>query len=80
MWISQGLNEADYDHKIIKSLGISTLNPRSFNTSIIPVRDKEREEYTLKLKIFTDIPFTEQLLELFDLGMTDLDANILAIQ
>jgi hypothetical protein len=44
------------------------------------VGDKEREEYALLLKTLTDIPFTEQLLEMFDLGMTDLNANIQAIR
>ena len=51
MWISQGLNEADYDHKIIKALGFPKPNPKPRNPSPRPkTKDKEMEIYFVQLK------------------------------
>ena len=43
MWISQGLKEEDYDHKIIKFVGISKPKPkpRNLTSRVTPVIDKE---------------------------------------
>jgi hypothetical protein len=79
VWISEGLKEADYDHKIIKALEFSKPKPRSPSPKITPVIDYERERYMINLKQLSSHPFINELQELYDLGMTDLKSNLKAI-
>jgi len=43
------------------------------------VRDLERERYMVSLKQLSNHPFNKELQDLYDLGMTDLKANLGAI-
>ena len=79
MWINQGLKEADYDHRIIRALEFTKPKPRSPSPKVTPVRDLERERYIISLRQLSSHPFNKELLELYDLGMTDLKANLGAI-
>ena len=79
MWISQGLKEADYDHKIIMALEFPKPKPRSPSPKLTPVRDLERERYMADLKRLSNHPYNKELQELYDLGMTDLKLNLRAI-
>jgi hypothetical protein len=79
VWINQGLKEADYDHRIIRALEFTKPKPRSPSPKVTPVRDLERERYIISLRQLSSHPFNKELLELYDLGMTDLKANLGAI-
>ena len=79
MWINQGLKEADYDHRIIRALEFTKPKPRSPSPKLTPVRDLERDRYIISLRQLSSHPFNKELLELYDLGMTDLKANLGAI-
>lgn len=79
MWISQGLKETDYDHKIIKALEFPKPKPRSPSPKLMPVRDLEKERYIANLSKLSNHPYNKELLDLYDLGMTDLQSNLRAI-
>jgi hypothetical protein len=80
VWINQGLSEADYEHRIIKALGFTKPKPRSPSPKLSPVVDKQREAYTAQVNKLTHHPFSSGLLDLYDLGMTDLNANLRALE
>ena len=79
MWINQGLKEEDYDHRIIRALEFTKPKPRSPSPKVTPVRDLERDRYIVSLRQLSSHPFNKELLELYDLGMTDIKLNLQAI-
>ena len=79
MWINEGLKEADYDHRIIRALEFTKPKPRSPSPKLTQVRDLERDRYIVSLRQLSSHPYNKELLELYDLGMTDLKANLGAI-
>jgi hypothetical protein len=60
-------------------MGVAKPKPRTLSPPILPARDNQREIYIAQLNQMSNYPFTKELLELYDFGMTDFNENLRAI-